>query len=79
VLLVSGRALEPQSIQAAGADEGLAWSNQADHAQLLQYIRDSGAKQLFLTHSVDRGKDLAQALPGISVEAIGPPEQLSLF
>ena len=79
VLLVSGRAIEADSVAAAGADEGFAWSNQADHEQLLDYIRGSGARQIFLTHSVDRGADLAAKLSGRSVEAIGPPQQLSLF
>lgn len=79
IILVSGRAKDPESLGAAGASEGVAWSNQADHAELLQYIRSSGAKRVYLTHSVDRGAALASELPGISVEAIGPPEQLSLF
>lgn len=79
VLLVSGRAIDSESVRAAGAHEGIAWSNQADHGELLTYIRDCGAKQVFLTHSVDRGAALAGKLPGVSVEAIGPPEQLSLF
>ncbi len=79
VLLVSGRALEKESVAASGASEGFAWSNQADYAALLQYIRDSGAARVYLTHSADRGSDLAGALPGVSVEAIGPPEQLTLF
>jgi putative mRNA 3-end processing factor len=79
VILVSGRAIDKESVAASGAHQGFAWSNQADHNELLQYIRDSGAKQVFLTHSVDRGLALASKLPGVSVEAIGPPEQLSLF
>ncbi len=79
VLLVSGRAIDKSSALAAGAHQGFAWSNQAGHKELLKYIRDSGAKQVFLAHSVDRGKALADQLPGVSVAAIGPPEQLSLF
>jgi putative mRNA 3-end processing factor len=79
VLLVSGRAIDEESVTASGAQRGFAWSNQADHNELLRYIRDSGAKQVFLTHSVDRGRALADKLSGVSVEAIGPPEQLSLF
>jgi putative mRNA 3-end processing factor len=79
IILVSGRALDPESLGATGASEGFAWSNQADHTELLQYIQSSGAKKVYLTHSVDRGAALADKLPGISVEAIGPPEQLSLF
>lgn len=79
VLLVSGRAMHSESVKAAGAHEGIPWSSQADHEELFQYIRDCGAKQVFLTHSVDRGAALQDRLPGVSVEAIGPPEQLSLF
>ena len=79
IILVSGRAKDPDSLQAAGANEGFVWSNQADHAELLQYIQSSGARKLYLTHSVDQGAALADKLPGISVETIGPPEQLCLF
>jgi putative mRNA 3-end processing factor len=79
VLLVSGRAQDPVSLEKSSAHEGFAWSNQADHAELQQYIRSSGASQVYLTHSPDRGAALAKELVGISIEAIGPPEQLSLF
>tara|TARA_R110002096_G_scaffold44524_7_gene119798 strand:+ start:9976 stop:10980 length:1005 start_codon:yes stop_codon:yes gene_type:complete len=79
VLLVSGQALDPDCIAAAGADEGFALSNQADHDELVRYIRGSGASQVYLTQSSDRGQGLQEALPKHTIEAIGPPEQLSLF
>lgn len=78
-LLVSGRAQDPKGLEQAGASEGFAWSNQADHAELVHYIESTGAAQVYLTHSPDRGSALASQLPGVSIEAIGPPEQLSLF
>ncbi len=79
ILLVSGRALVMKTIKAVGADEGFVLSNHADHLELVRYIKNSGAKHVYLTHSSDRGRDLAQALPNLHWEAIGPPEQLSLF
>ncbi|MCP4445372.1 MAG: hypothetical protein GY811_08515 [Myxococcales bacterium] len=79
VFLVSGQALEPLSIEAAGASEGFALSNQADHGELVQYIRSSGAGQVYLTHTCDQGAGLRKALPKLKIETIGPPEQLSLF
>ena len=79
VLLVSGQALDPDCMAAAGADEGFALSNQADHDELVRYIRGSGASQVYLTQSSDRGQGLQEALPNHAIEAIGPPEQLSLF
>lgn len=77
--LVSGNALLPENLQLAGADEGFAWSNQADFAELQEYIETSGAEQVFLTHTTDQGEALRAALPNRGVHAIGPPEQLELF
>jgi hypothetical protein len=79
VLLVSGQAADQECITAAGASEGFALSNQADHAELVRYIRGSGAEQVYLTQSCDRGQGLQDTLPEHKIEAIGPPEQLSLF
>lgn len=79
VFLVSGKALDPNNVQASGASEGFALSNGADHDDLVRYIQSSGARQIYLTNSSDRGEGLAKALPKLSIEAIGPPEQLSLF
>lgn len=79
VLLVSGKALDATSVRASGASEGFALSSGADHAELVRYIQSSGANQVYLTNSSDRGRGVAQALPKLRVEAIGPPEQLSLF
>ncbi len=79
ILLVSGHALVPETLVATGADEGFVLSSHADHLGLVRYIKNSGAKYVYLTHSADRGRDLAQALPNLHLEAIGPPEQLSLF
>lgn len=79
IFLVSGRALSAASVDALGASEGFVLSNQADREELIRYIESSGAKQVYLTHSPDRGRGIADALPKVRVEAIGPPEQLSLF
>lgn len=79
VLLVSGQAIDSDCIAAAGASEGFALSNQADHGELVRYIRSSGAEQVYVTQSADRGQGLQDALPKHKIEPIGPPEQLSLF
>ncbi len=79
LFLVSGRASEPAAIAAAGAHAGFALSNQADHQGLLDYIRSSGARSVYLVDSPDRGSDLALQLPGIEIHALGPPTQLQLF
>ncbi len=79
VLLVSGQAADPACIEAAGASEGFVLSNQADNEELQRYIRSSGASQVYLTQSSDRGDALRNAFPKLHVEPIGPPEQLSLF
>jgi len=78
-ILVSGSAIAPDRVAAAGAAEGIVLSNQADYHELLRYIASSGAKQIYLTHSSDRGEGLFKALPKLQVEAIGPPQQLPLF
>lgn len=79
VLLVSGQASDPSCVAAAGATEGFVLSNQADHGELVRYIRSSGASSVYLTQSCDRGKALREALPKLQIEPMGPPEQLSLF
>ncbi len=78
-ILVSGAAVSSKAIAAAGASEGFAWSNDADHNALVQYIQSAKAKHIYLTHTSDRGRAIAEALPHLQIEAIGPPEQLHLF
>lgn len=79
MLLVSGLAGDATHVKASDACEGFVLSNQADHRGLLAYIKSSGASEVYLIHSGDRGAALAGDLPGVRVTAIGPPEQLSLF
>lgn len=79
VILVSGAAVSPDAVSAAGADEGLVWSDQADFEGLISYIKSSKASQVYLTNAPNRGKELADAMPGVRIVAIGPPKQLHLF
>jgi len=78
IALVSGEAVVPAAVTRAGADVGFAWSNCADHSQLVAYIEATGAKEIYLTGR--HGVELARALDGERrVRPLGPPTQLSLL
>lgn len=79
VALVSGSALESEALARAKAARGFVLSGQADFEGLRHYIDSSRAEQVFLTHAIDEGSALRDALKGRSVEPIGPPQQMSLF
>lgn len=77
--LVSGRALDPEQLAVLNVDAAYAWSNQADHDDLIAYIDSCGARDVFLTHR--HAEALATALDSESrrVRALGPPLQMPLF
>lgn len=79
VALISGQAMDPALVSALAVDAAFAWSNQADHAELLAYIEQSGAQSVFATSQ--HAEDLARALSSASrpVRALGPPRQMPLF
>ncbi len=79
IFLVSGSAVSALALGAARADEGIVWSDEADFNGLVSYIESSKASQVYLTSAPNDGDELAQALPGIRIQAIGPPKQLHLF
>lgn len=79
VALVSGRALDPEQVSALAVDAAFAWSNQADHGELLAYIEQSGARVVLATSR--HAEDLAALVAGNGrvARALGPPRQMSLF
>ena len=79
VALVSGEAVMPESVARVGAEVGFAWSNCADHDDLIEYIDATGAREVFLTGR--HNEELARALDGRKrrVKPLGPPKQLSLL
>ena len=76
VALVSGRAIEPAAVRAAGADTAIVWSNTADRAELLAYIQGSGARRVYLTGPC---ADAVAAELGDRARVLGPPQQMPLF
>jgi putative mRNA 3-end processing factor len=76
IALVSGRAIEPAAVRAAGADAAIVWSNTADRAELLAYIQGSGARRVYLTGPC---ADAVAAELGDRARVLGPPQQMPLF
>lgn len=77
--LVSGAALEPESLAALGADRGFAWSHDADARTLIDFIDGSGAGRVYVTHRhAERIADLLDR-PDRPARVLGPPRQMSLF
>lgn len=79
VALVSGGAMDRELVATLAVDTAFPWSNQADCDELVEYIRTSGARQIFLTHRF--AETLAERLAGKGrvIRALGPPRQMSLF
>ena len=77
--LVSGLAMDPGAIGELEVSAGFAWSNQADHDGLVEYIVTSSAEQIVLTHR--HADTLAEELRASrkGVRSLGPPRQMSLF
>jgi len=77
--LVSGRALEPDHVFHMRVDAAFPLAEAADHAQLVQFVRETGAGEVYLTSGfVD---PLAEALRegGRKVYPLVRPEQLPLL
>jgi putative mRNA 3-end processing factor len=79
VAQVSGTALDTAALDEGDADEGFAFSSEAGFRGLIDYIEASGAEEIYLTHSLDDGRALREALRGRRVFRIGPTQQMSLF
>jgi putative mRNA 3-end processing factor len=79
VALVSGRAMDAERVSALAVDAAVAWSNLADHQELLAYVEQSGAQVVFATSR--HAEDLARTATTGSrvVRALGPPRQMALF
>jgi putative mRNA 3-end processing factor len=69
--LVSGRALDPHSYAL-----GFAWPFVAGRAELLAWIEQTRAKDIFVTGPF--AEDIASAL-GARARVLGPPRQMTLF
>jgi hypothetical protein len=78
-ILATGHGGDPEAVERARADHGVALSDRADFADLLRYIEATGAREVALLRAP--GDELAQALRARGVEAypVGPPRQIALF
>jgi putative mRNA 3-end processing factor len=76
VALVSGAAIDPAAVAAAGAERGVAWSNAADRDELLAFVEDASARRVFLT---GRRADAIAAAIGPRARVLAPPHQMQLF
>jgi Cft2 family RNA processing exonuclease len=76
VALVSGAAIDPAAVRAAGAARGVAWSNAADRRELLAFIESANASRVYLT---GRRADAIAAELGPRARVLAPPRQMRLF
>lgn len=76
IALVSGAAIDPAAVRAAGAERGIAWSNAADRDELLAFIEGAGARRVYLT---GRRADVIAAELGPRARVLAPPRQMKLF
>jgi putative mRNA 3-end processing factor len=79
VALVSGRAVAREEIATCEADEGFAWSNEADFGELCAFLDACGARRVYLTGRY--AERMADAITSAKRPArrLGPPRQMSLF
>lgn len=78
VALVSGWAMDPEVLEGLEADAGFALAAQAGWDELIEYVRQTGAREVYLTGG---GEELARELAarGLSAWLLGPPRQLALL
>ncbi len=76
---VSGRAADAEVALVELVDRSFAWSEQADHQRLLEYIDATGATEVFLTHRFAEPLAAQLDAPKRRVRPLGPPRQMNLF
>ena len=79
LLVCSGRALDADFVRKTGADEGLALSNHADAAQLVEYVAASGAARVHLFGPAAEPLAAELRRAGHDASAFGTARQLELF
>lgn len=77
--IISGRAVEPGFAFQQRVDDAFPLSDIADHEELLDFILQTGAKEVFLFdgHVNELGEELRAK--GVKVYALEPPKQLALL
>ncbi|MCG8417761.1 MAG: hypothetical protein MJE77_07435 [Proteobacteria bacterium] len=77
--LISGLAMDRDAVARLDVAAAFAWSNQAGYDELISYIDQCGARQVFLTHC--QADTLATAVASADRNAyiLGPPMQMNLF
>lgn len=77
--IVSGRAVEPGFAFTQRVDEAFPLANCADHDELLAFIKETGAQEIYLTEGYM--EEFATELRAIGYRAfpVLPPQQLKLF
>ncbi|HUS68747.1 MAG TPA: hypothetical protein VMZ28_29630 [Kofleriaceae bacterium] len=79
IALVSAGASEPDAVARARAEHGIVWASEADHAGLLRYVDESGARSIYLTGRFAEPMAAELTARGLSARPLGPPVQMSLF
>lgn len=76
--IVSGRAVEPGFAFTQRVDEAFALGDAVDHAELLAFIRDTGARDVYLTGGFVEELAVELRARGVRVLPLVAPQQLSL-
>jgi hypothetical protein len=74
IALVSGRALDPHDYAA-----GFAWPFDAGRAELLAWIEQTRAREVFVTGAAAEAIVAAVTELGLRAHVLGPPRQMTLF
>ncbi len=77
--LISGRAVEPDHVLHMRVDEAFALGEAADYRELVDYVRATGAREVYVTSGY--AEELSDELrrTGLRLYPVVPPEQLPLF
>lgn len=77
--IVSGRAVEPGFAFTQRVDEAFALADTVDHDELLAFIRDTGARDVYLTGGYVEELGAELRAKGLRVRSLLAPQQLRLF
>lgn len=78
--IVTGHAVDPAFVYQQRVDEAFSLSDTADHDELVDFIRATGAKEVYLVdgHIEELSQELRERF-GLRVYSLVKPKQLSLF
>jgi putative mRNA 3-end processing factor len=77
--IVTGRTMDEAWVYRHRVDAAFPLSDAADHDELVEFIKDTGASEIYLTGGYVEELSAELRAEGFKVYSLVPPEQLSLF